>query len=116
MAKASSNEADIGLISATTLTADGATTAVQMPPKRLVNLAVSVPVGVTATVQVSYDAGATWYTATPSSLAVIDATSAAQAPTMPLYEEEPWVQYRVAASGTWAGGTMYVRFSGAALA
>lgn len=115
MAKPSSTETDFGLLLAGTLTADGASSTFIAPTKRLINIAISVPSGVVATVQVSYDGGTNWFTATPSSLAVIDATSAAQAPTFPVYEEEPWVRYRISAAGTWGGGTLTYRFSGADL-
>lgn len=115
MAKATTTSTDVGLIGSVSITADGATSGITIPEGRDVELSISVPLGVTASIRASYDAGATFpFLLTPSSLSVIDATSAAQAVTMKYRTEEPHIQLRVDGTGFGVGDTLTFRVSGAA--
>lgn len=112
MAKYGSTDTDVGLLSATTITANGATTGFTVPAGQLLELAVSVPSGVTGTVECSYDGGTNYFTLTPTSLSVVDATAAAKAITMQYFTEEQGIKLRCAGTGTWGGGTLSFRISG----
>jgi hypothetical protein len=113
MAKVGSTDDDVGLLSATSITADGATTGYTVPAGRLLELALSVPSGVTGTLECSYDGGTNYFTLTPTSLSVVDATSGAAAVTMQYFTEEHGIKLRARGAGTWGGGTMTFRISGA---
>lgn len=112
MAKATTTTADIGLISSVSISANGATAATAVPEGTTLELAVSAPVGVTAVLQASYDAGQNFYDLTPSSLATIDASAAAKSSTVQYYTEEPNIQLRVNATG-FTSGSLTFRISGA---
>lgn len=113
MAKYGSTDTDVGLIDTVTITADGATTGVAVPAGQLLELAISVPSGVTGTIECSYDGGVNYFTLTPTSLSVVDATSAAAAVTMQYFTEEQGIKLRASGAGTWGGGTLSFRVSGA---
>ena len=114
MAKLTTTSEDFGLIDTATITANGSTTGIEVPAGRLIELSVSVPSGVTGTVRASFDGGATYpFVLTPTSLSVIDATAAAVGVTMQYYTEETGVRLRVDGAGTWGGGTLSFRVSGA---
>lgn len=113
MAKYGSTDPDVGHINTATLTAVGATAGVEVPAGQILELAISVPVGVTAAIQCSYDGGLSYFTLTPTSQSVIDATAAAVAVTNQYFTEEQAVKLRAAASGTFGGGTLSFRISGA---
>lgn len=112
MAKATTTGTDIGLIGTQSITSDGATTAIVVPAKRLVELVIAVPAGVTATLEASYDAGVTWYTMTPTSFSVIDASAAAKSYAMQIYVEESNIQVRASGTGFGVGDTLTLRLSG----
>lgn len=112
MAKASSTSDDVGLVGEESITSNGATTPIIAPEGRLLELAVSVPEGVTAQIEASYDAGATYFNLTPTSLSAIDATSSAKANTMQYFTEEPGVHLRVSATGFGVGDELTFRVSG----
>lgn len=112
MGKATSTDTDRGLIGTATITANGATTGIMIPTRQVVHVACSVPSGVVGTLQMSFD-DTNWFNMTPSSLAVLDATSAAVAQVTQYYTEEPGVFLRAAGTGTWGGGTLSFRVSGA---
>lgn len=114
MAKLTATDADVGLIGTDTLTADGETDGITVPAGRLIELVVDVPNGVTATIQASYDAGASYKTLAPTSLSVIDATGGAVGTALQYFTEEQGIMLNVAASGTWSGGTLGFRVSGPA--
>lgn len=112
MAKFGSSDTDVGLLDTASITADGATTGYTVPAGRLIELALSVPSGVTGTLECSYDGGINYFTLTPTSLSVVDATAAAQAVTMQYFTEEQGIKLRASGAGTWGGGTMTLRISG----
>lgn len=112
MAKLTAADEDVGLVGTDTLTADGETDGITAPAGRLLELVVDVPNGITATLQASYDAGASYKTLAPTSLSVIDATGGAVSTTMQYFTEEQGIMLNVAASGTWSGGTLSFRVSG----
>lgn len=114
MGKASATDSDRGLVGAQTITANGATTGILVPTGQVLNVAVSVPSGVTGTLEMSFDNSA-WFTMTPSSMALIDATAAAKAQVTTFYTEEPGVWLRCSGAGTWGGGTLSFRVSGQGL-
>lgn len=112
MAKFTTTDSDVGLLDEASITADGATAGYSIPPGRLIELALSVPVGVIATLECAYDGGTNYFTLTPTSLSVVDATAAAQAVTMQYFTEEQGIKLRASGAGTWGGGTMTLRISG----
>lgn len=114
MAKFTATDEDVGLVGVVTLTADGETDGITVPAERLLEIVIDVPVGVTATIQASYDAGASYKSLSPSSLSVIDATAAAVATTVQYFTQEQGIRLGVAASGTWGGGILSFRVSGPA--
>lgn len=114
MGKATATDSDRGLVGTATITADGATTGIMVPPGQVLNVATSVPSGVIGTLQMSFD-NTNWFNMTPSSMAVLDATSAAVAQVTQVYVEEPGVFLRAAGAGTWGGGTLSFRVSGQGL-
>lgn len=114
MAKLTTDDEDVGLVGVETLTSDGDTNGITAPAERLLELVIDVPVGVTATLQASYDAGASYKALSPSSLSVVDATAAAVSTTMQYFTQEEGIRLGVAASGTWSGGTLTFRVSGPA--
>lgn len=111
MAKIGTTDTDVGLLDDSSLIADGATTGYTVPAGRLIELATSVPAGVTATIEASYDGGSNYFTLTPTSLSIVDATAAAQAVTMQYFTEEQGIKLRVSAAGSWSG-TLTFRISG----
>lgn len=113
MAKASSTSSDVGVINTVTITSDGATTAILVPEGRLLELAISVPAGVTAQIEASYDGGVNFFVLTPTSLSVIDASAAAKAYTMQYFTEEPGIYLRASGTGFGVGDELSFRISGA---
>ncbi len=113
MAKVGASDTDVGLLDSASITADGATTGYTVPAKRLLELALKVPSGVTGVIECAYDGGTDYFTLTPTSLSVVDGTSAAVDVTMQYYTEEQGIKLRARGAGTWGGGTMTLRISGA---
>lgn len=111
MGKATSTDTDRGLIGTATITSDGATSGIMVPPGQVLNVACSVPSGVTGTLEMSFD-NVNWFKMTPSSMAVLDGTSAAVAEVTQFYNEEPGIWLRASGAGTWGGGTLSFRVSG----
>lgn len=114
MGKPTATSTDRGVVGTATITANGATTGIKVPTGQVLNVACSVPSGVTGTLEMSFD-NLTWYTLTPASLAVIDATAAAVAQVTQFYTEEPACWLRASGTGTWGGGTLAFRVSGQGL-